>query len=155
MTEAQIRALTAARRGDEGPLLLVLQDIQHEFGYIDPSWVVYVADELNLSRAEVYGVITFYADLRTTPPGRTHIKICRAEACQSVGGHALAAHARDRLGIDFGETTPDGSVTLDQVFCLGNCALGPAIQVDDKMVGRIDDARFDAIVADVTKEPAR
>ena len=152
MTEAQIRALTAARAGDEGPLLLVLQEIQHEFGYVDPSWVPFVADELNLSRAEVHGVLTFYSDLRTTPPGHSDIKVCRAEACQSVGAHALAAHAQERLGIGFGETTSDGAITLHQVFCLGNCALGPAIQVDGRMIGRVDNGRFDAIVERVVAE---
>jgi formate dehydrogenase subunit gamma len=142
-----VRSMAAAHSGDEGPLMLVLHDVQRHFGYIDPSWVQLIASELNLSRAEVHGVISFYSDFRSEPAGLTSVKVCRAEACQSVGANALAAHARESLGIGFGETTADGGVTLDQVFCLGNCALGPTVQVDGMMHGRVDADRFDALVA--------
>jgi len=143
-----VRSIAASHSGDEGPLMVVLHSVQRHFGYIDQAWVAVVADELNLSRAEVHGVVSFYHDFRSEPGGLTNVKVCRAEACQSVGGNALAAHARERLGVGFGETTPDGSVTLVQVFCLGNCALGPAVQVDGVMHGRVDNDRFDQLVAE-------
>jgi len=129
-----------------GPLLPVLIALQEEFGYVDPAAVPLVAKALNVSRADVHGVMTFYSDLRTTPPGARTVAVCRGEACQSVGGRALEAHALDRLGVGFGETTPDGSVTLDQVFCLGLCALSPAVVVDGRAFGRVDTARFDEVV---------
>src|SRR5213592_4065898 len=105
-----VRSIAGADDGDEGPLMVVLHDIQRHFGYIDRSWVPLVADELNLSRSEVHGVISFYHDFRSEPAGLTSVKVCRAEACQSVGANALAAHARESLGVDFGGTTADGGV---------------------------------------------
>jgi formate dehydrogenase subunit gamma len=96
----------------------------------------------------VHGVVSFYHDFRPTPPGLTAVKVCRAEACQSVGAHALAEHAKASLGVGFGETTADGAVSLDQVFCLGNCALGPSVQVDGMTYGRVDTARLDALIAE-------
>src|SRR3954468_20442671 len=143
-----VRSIAASHSGDEGPLMVVLPSVQRHFGYIDQAWVAVVADELNLSRAEVHGVVSFYHDFRSEPGGLTNVKVCRAEACQSVGGNALAAHARERLGVGFGETTPDGSVTLDQVFFLGKCALAPAVQGDGVMHGRVDNDRFDQLVAE-------
>lgn len=133
--------------GGRGPLLPVLHALQHEFGYVDPEAVPLVARALNVSRADVHGVVTFYPDFRTTPPGATRVAVCRGEACQSVGGRALADHATQSLGIGFGETTPDGSVTLDQVFCLGLCAVAPSMMVDGRAVGRVDTETFDALVA--------
>ena len=126
-----------AHAGQRGPLLPVLHALQETFGYVDPRAVPLVAKALNLSRAEVYGVLTFYPDLRSTPPGRVRVQVCRGEACQSVGGHALAEHATSSLGVDFGGTTADGSVTLDEVFCLGNCALGPTVTVNGRLHGRV------------------
>lgn len=146
-----VRSIAAAHTSDEGPLLVILHEVQHEFGHIDPAWVPVIADELNLSRAEVHGVVSFYTDFRTTPPGRTRVLVCRAEACQSVGARELADHARERLGIPFGATTADEAVTLEQVFCLGNCALGPAVQVDGRLHGRVDAARFDALIAEAAR----
>jgi formate dehydrogenase subunit gamma len=143
-----VRSIAATHSGDEGPLMVVLHDVQRQFGYIDRSWVALIADELNLSRAEVHGVISFYHDFRSEPAGLTTVKVCRAEACQSVGANALAAHARQSLGVEFGETTADGSVTLGQVFCLGNCALGPAVQIDGVMHGRVDNESFDRLLAE-------
>jgi formate dehydrogenase subunit gamma len=102
---------------------------------------------LNLSRAEVHGVITFYHHFRQHPPGRHVVQICRAEACQAVGAMALEAHAKQCLGIDFHDTTADGAVTLEAVYCLGNCAVGPSLRVDDDIVGRVTPARFDEIVS--------
>ena len=148
--EAQLRSIAAARRGEDGDLMLILHEVQHTFGYIDASFIAPIADELNLSRADVHGVVSFYSDFRSTPPGSTVVAVCRAEACQSVGSHALAAHAQQRLGISFGDTTADGSVTLNQVFCFGNCALGPTICVNGLLYGRIDADRFDALVEGAT-----
>lgn len=144
--DTRIRAIAAAHAGERGPLLVILHAVQAEFGCIDPAAVPVLADALNLSVAEVHGVVSFYKDFRTTPPGRATVKICRAEACQAVGADALVAHAKTRLGIGFGATTPDGAVTLDEVFCLGNCALGPSIQVDGRLHGRVRPERLDAVL---------
>lgn len=149
------RAVVNAHRGDRGPLLPILHGIQAEFGYIDPTVVRILAAELNLSRADVHGVITFYTDFRADPAGQRVVKLCRAEACQSVGAEKLVAHAEQRLGSKIGQTSGDGKVTLEQVFCLGNCALGPAAQVDGRMYGRLDENRLDALLdgrTDVTDE---
>ncbi|MEV4625933.1 formate dehydrogenase subunit gamma [Micromonospora sp. NPDC049523] len=146
----RVRALVAAHRGDRGALLPILHRIQAEFGWIDQQVVPVLAAELNLSRADVHGVITFYTDFRSEPAGRTTVKLCRAEACQSVGAEKVVAHAEQVLGIKVGQTTPDGSVTLEQVFCLGNCALGPAAQVNGRVVGRLDPRRLDALLVTET-----
>jgi formate dehydrogenase subunit gamma len=148
--EVSVRSIAAARTGEEGPLLLVLHDIQREFGYVDAQWIPLIADELNLSRAEVHGVVSFYHDFRSKPAGTVTVRVCRAEACQSVGGHALAEHAQERLGIGFGQTTANGSATLDQVFCFGNCALGPTVEVGGMLYGRVDEERFDQLVEGAT-----
>ncbi|XVU28821.1 formate dehydrogenase subunit gamma [Actinoplanes sp. CA-054009] len=140
-----MRALVAAHRGDRGALLPILHRIQAEFGYVDPDVVPVLAAELNISRADVHGVVTFYSDFRSEPAGQTVLKLCRAEACQSVGAERLVAHAEQVLGVKVGQTTPDGSVTLEQVFCLGNCALGPAGQVNDQVRGRLSPERLDAL----------
>lgn len=139
-----------AHAGQRGPLLPVLRALQETFGYVDPRAVPLVAKALNLSRAEVYGVLTFYSDLRSTPPGMVRVQVCRGEACQSVGAHALAKHASRSLGVDFGGTTADGSVTLDEVFCLGNCALGPTVTVDGHLHGRVHATDLDRLVNDIT-----
>ncbi|MEP7370451.1 MAG: NAD(P)H-dependent oxidoreductase subunit E [Dermatophilaceae bacterium] len=136
----------SAHAAQRGPLLPVLLALQETFGYVDPGAVPLVAKALNLSRAEVHGVLTFYADLRSTPPGKVRVQVCRGEACQSVGAHALARHATSSLGVDFGGTTADGSVTLDEVFCLGNCALGPTVTVNGLLHGRVQAAELDRLV---------
>lgn len=146
-SECALAAVTA-HRGDRGALLPILHDVQAEFGYVDPVVVPVLAGALNLSVAEVHGVVTFYKDFRSAPPGRTSVRVCRGEACQSVGSEALAEHARERLGIGFGETTSDGSLSLDEVFCLGNCALGPAAQVGERLHGRVSPARLDGLLGD-------
>jgi formate dehydrogenase subunit gamma len=137
----------AEHSGVRGPLLPVLHALQEEFGYVDPDAVPLVAKALNLSRADVHGVITFYTDFRTTPPGRRTVAVCRGEACQSSGGRALADHATGSLGVAFGGTTPDGAVTLDQVFCLGLCSVAPAVLIDGHGVGRVDASAFDGLVS--------
>ncbi|RTL68745.1 MAG: formate dehydrogenase subunit gamma [Pseudonocardiaceae bacterium] len=135
-----------AHRGSRGALLPILHAVQEELGHVPPSVVPVLADRLNLSTAEVHGVVTFYRDFRTTPPGRVTVRVCRAEACQAVGGEALMEHAAASLGVVRGGTTADGAVTLDEVFCLGNCALGPAVQVGDRLHGRVTPARLDALI---------
>ena len=130
-----------------GALLPILHGIQEELGYVPPDAVPMIANTLNLSRAEVHGVITFYHDFRAAPPGRHQIHICRAESCQAVGADALIAHAERKLGVTFHQTTADGGVTLEPVYCLGNCALSPAITIDRQVHGRVTPARFDALVA--------
>lgn len=148
VVDENVRALVAAHAGQRGALMPILHALVEEFGYVDPATVPIIADELNLSQAEVHGVVTFYRDFRTTPPGRTTMRICRAEACQAVGAAALVEYATARLGVRLGESTPDGAVTVDEVFCLGNCALGPSVQVGRTVHGRVDTARFDALVAE-------
>ena len=133
-----------------GALLPILHAIQDKLGFIPPDATAPIASGLNLSRAEVSGVISFYHDFRSTPPGRHVVKLCRAEACQSMGSLALEASVKARLGIDFGETTRDGALTLEPVYCLGNCALSPAIMVDGQLRGRVTAERFDAIVASLS-----
>jgi formate dehydrogenase subunit gamma len=144
--EDRVRSIAAEHRDDRGALLPILHAVMDEMGYVDPAAIPILADELNLSRADVYGVVTFYHDFRQTPPGRTTVRICRAEACQAVGAAELADRARNRLGVGFGETTTDGAVTLEQVFCLGNCATGPSVQVDDRLYGRVTPERLDGML---------
>ncbi len=140
------RAVVAAHRGEPGALLPVLRAVQAEFGYVPDEAVPVLAEELNLSRADVHGVLSFYRDFRREPPGRCHVRLCRAEACQSVGAEAVVTALEERLGQRMGTTGADGAVTLDEVFCLGNCALGPAAQVDGRLLGRVDAPRLAAIV---------
>jgi formate dehydrogenase subunit gamma len=144
--EDRVRAIVAEHRNDRGPLLPILHAIKEELGYVDPAVIPVVATELNLSRADVYGVVTFYQDFRQTPPGHKTVRICRAEACQAVGAAKVADHTRERLGITFGETTLDGAVTLEEVFCFGNCATGPAVQIDDRLYGRVSPERLDNLL---------
>ena len=144
--ERHVRSAVAAHRDDRGALLPILHDIQAEFGYIDQAAVPILAEELNLSRADVHGVISFYHDFRQSAAAGTRVRICRAEACQSVGADALVEHARTSLGTDIGGTSPNRDVALDQVFCFGNCALGPTVEVNGRIAGRVTPERFDALV---------
>ena len=145
----RVREIAVAHREVRGPLLPLLHAVQERLGFIDEADLPVIADVLNLSVAEVHGVVTFYRDFRRSAGGRTTIRICRAEACQAMGADELAAHACRRLGVRFGETTRDGAVSLDEVFCLGNCALGPAAQVDGRLHGRVTPTRFDALLGEV------
>jgi formate dehydrogenase subunit gamma len=147
--EARARELIAAHAGRQGATLPALHALQEAFGFIPDEAVALVADALNLSRAEVHGVVSFYHDFRRTPPGAHRLKLCRAEACQSMGGDALTARARERLGIGWGETTPDGAVTLEPVYCLGLCACAPSAMLDGKPIGRLDARRLDALIRDL------
>lgn len=141
-----IRAIASDRAHLPGALLPILHAVQDAFGYLPPETVVQIADVLNLSRAEVHGVISFYHLFRTTPPGERTLYICRAEACQAMGAETLIDHAKSRLGIDFHETSADGRVSLEPIYCLGNCACAPAIMIDTTVHGRVDANKLDKIV---------
>jgi formate dehydrogenase subunit gamma len=127
-------------------LIDILRSIQERLGYIPDAAVPALADALNLSRADVHGVVTFYHDFHRQPGGRHRLKICRAEACQSMQGEQVAHLVEERLGIRFGETTGDGRITLETVYCLGNCALAPAAMLDDRLVGRFDADRLEGLI---------
>ena len=131
----------------EGALLPILHAVQDQLGYIPSSSVPILCRRLNLSRAEIHGVISFYHDFRTEPVGAHAVQICRAEACQAMGSRALEAHAKLALEISFGATTEDGRVTLEPVYCLGNCACGPSIRIDDRVHARVDNRRFDQLMS--------
>jgi formate dehydrogenase subunit gamma len=132
----------------EGPLLPILHALQQEFGYIDEAAEPLIAQALNITRAEVHGVVTFYHDFRREPAGRHVLKLCRAEACQAAGGDPLAARAEARLGVAMGTSAPDGSVSLEPVYCLGLCAVAPSAMLDGRLVGRLDESRLDALLAE-------
>jgi formate dehydrogenase subunit gamma len=143
---AAIAAIVAARQDMPGALLPILHEIQDTQGFIPDTAVPVIAKALNLSRAEVHGVITFYHHFRQQPAGRHVVQVCRAEACQSVGADALVEHAKRALGCDFHETTADGAVTLEPVYCLGQCACGPAVMMGEQLHGYVDAKRFDVLV---------
>ena len=143
---ARVGEILNAHKGMEGSLLPILHAIQADFGYVPQAALPIIAQDLNLSRAEVHGVMSFYHDFRENPAGKHVLKLCRAEACQAMGADRVAAHAQKALGIEWHETTKDGAVTLEPVFCLGLCACAPAAIVDGKLVGRVDEARIDAII---------
>ena len=147
---AQMQAVEAAiaRHGHEpGPLIVILHAVQEAVGFIPESAIGRIAEALNLSRAEVYGVVTFYHYFRTHAPGRRVVQICRAEACQARGCQSLEQHARERLGIDYQQTSADGETSLEMVFCMGNCATGPAVRIDGRLYSHVTPERFDAILA--------
>lgn len=148
----RIVAIVARHRDRRGPLLEVLHDVQHAFGCVPDEAIPVIAQELNLSRADVYGVVTFYHHFRRTPPGRRVLCLCRAESCQAMNGRALEMHAKQRLGIDFGATTADGEVTLEAVECLGLCACSPAVMLDGEVHGRVSPDRLDELL---DREPAK
>lgn len=143
----RIAEILDAHQGMEGPLLPILHAIQEAFGYVPEAAVPQIAAALTLSKAEVHGVISFYHDFRAAPAGRHVLKLCRAEACQTMGADAVADRIKQALGIDWHETTADGRVTLEPVFCLGLCACGPAAMVDGRLVGRVDEG----VCAEVAK----
>ncbi|HLH42530.1 MAG TPA: formate dehydrogenase subunit gamma [Bryobacteraceae bacterium] len=129
-----------------GALLPILHALQEEFGYVDRAAIPLIAQALNISKAEVHGAITFYHDFRHSPPGRHTLKICRAEACQSMGCGKIVAHVENRLGVKLGQTTQDGSFSVEQVFCLGLCALSPAVMLDGKPYGRVTAELADSLI---------
>jgi formate dehydrogenase subunit gamma len=135
----------------EGATIVILHALQAAFGYVPEPAIPMIAQVLNLSRAEVHGVFTFYHDFRREPAGKHVLKLCRAEACQAVGGDALAARAEAKLGISLGSTTADARVTLEPIYCLGLCATAPSAMLDGRVVGRLDEQRLDALVAEAQR----
>ena len=144
--EAEIAAIVQAHLHLEGPMLPILHAIQHAFGHIPAQAHGVIAEALNITRAEVHGVVSFYHDFRERPAGRHVLKLCRAEACQSMGGATLAETVLRRLGLDWHGTTADGAITVEPVYCLGLCACAPAAMLDNRVVGRVDDARLGALL---------
>ena len=142
-----INEICAAHGSRPDALIEILHDVQRNRGYIEEWTLPVIAKALNLSRAEVHGVVSFYHDFRREAPGRHVIKICRAESCQAMGTADLCRHAERRLGTSIGSTSPDRQFTLDAVYCLGNCALSPAVMIDGRVHGRVDRERFDELVA--------
>ncbi len=148
MVDAErVKAICAAHAGLEGPLLPILHDVQRAFGCVPRDSIPAIAHALNLTRAEVYGVVTFYHDFREDPAGRRVIKICRAEACQAMGGAALGVALLKHFGIDWKETSADGAVTIEPVYCLGLCSVAPAALVDGEPHGRVDVPHLIALAA--------
>jgi formate dehydrogenase subunit gamma len=141
------------KRDMPGALLPILNALQKKFGYIAPEFVPAIAQALNLSRAEVHGVISFYHDYRQMPPGAQVVKLCRAEACQSMAGRNLENHVKQKLGLEYHGTTSSGDYTLEPVYCLGNCACAPSMMIDDKLYGRVTPEKFDALL-DKKENPA-
>jgi formate dehydrogenase subunit gamma len=142
-------AVIASHAHLEGSLLPILHGIQDEFGFVPTDSLPVIADALNISKAEVHGVLTFYHDYRSQPAGRHVLKLCQAEACQSMGSDKVAVMVKQALGIDFHETSNDGSVTLEPVYCLGLCACAPAAMLDGEVIGRVDAEAIDEIVAEI------
>jgi formate dehydrogenase subunit gamma len=134
-----------------GALLPILHALQDEFGYVDKAAIPLIASALNLSHAEVFGVLSFYHDFHQEPGGRHVLKVCRAEACQSMGCEKMIRHVEHRLGVKLGETTFDRSFTVEAVYCLGNCALSPAVLLDGKLYGRVSSEVADFLIDDAKR----
>ena len=144
---ARVEAIATALKNRPGALMVVLRRVQDELGWVPADAVPVIAKILNLSRAEVHGVVTFYHDFRHAPPARNIVKVCRAESCQAMGAVALAEHIKRRVGCDFGHSSADGIFTLDATYCFGNCACSPAVMVNGQLFGRMNPARFDEALA--------
>lgn len=142
-----VAAICARHDNRPDALVEILHDVQAALGHVPRDLLPPIAEALNLSRAEVHGTVTFYHDFRDRPPGRRVVRLCRAEACQAVGSEALAAHAQQVLGLGFEETEADGAATLEAVYCLGNCALGPAVMIDGRLHGRVTPDRLERLLA--------
>lgn len=154
-TDAEVASRVAdvltSFKGVEAPLLEILHAVQNEFGCIPETAKPQIAEALNLSRAEVHGVISFYHDFRDVPAGRHTLKICRAEACQAMGGEENARRAQAALGIAMGDTTPNGAATLEAVYCLGMCACAPAVMLDGRLVGRVDSETLETLLMEAQR----
>ena len=147
--EPQAAEIVRRHAGQEGALLPILHDLQAAFRCIPPPAVPFVAHALNLTRAEVHGVVTFYHDFRDAPAGRRVLKLCRAEACQAMDGERIARRILDRFGLDWGGTTPDGRLTVEAVYCLGLCACAPSALLDEAPIGRLNEASVDELAHEV------
>lgn len=146
--QQQIHTLIMQHQNTAGALMPLLHAIQDTMGYVPESSYSAIAKALSLSVAEVHGVVTFYHHFRTHPAGKKILQICRAESCQAMGSEVLEAHAKQCLGVDYHGTTTDGSVTLEPVYCLGNCALSPAVMMGDEIHGRVSSADLEALIAE-------
>lgn len=153
-TQKAIESAIASNKDKPGALLPILHGIQDDIGYIPPEAVPEIASTLNLSRAEVHGVITFYHYFRQTPPGKHTVQVCQAESCQAMGSAQLTAHAKQALGVDFHGTTADQEFSLEPVYCLGNCACSPAVMIDEEVYGRVTPERLDQLLAEARKGQA-
>jgi formate dehydrogenase subunit gamma len=149
--EARGAEIIAEHSHTEGATLVILHALQEAFGYVPPAAIPMVASALNMSRAEVHGVVTFYHDFRHKPAGKHVLKLCRAEACQAAGGDAVAARAEAKLGVEIGNTSADERVTLEPIYCLGLCATAPSAMLDGRVVGRLDESRIDALIAETQR----
>lgn len=136
----------ARHLGEVGALLPIFHSVQDALGFVPEGALAKIAHALNLSRAEVHGTLSFYHDFRTSPPGRHVLKVCRAEACQAMGGAALEAHVKEMLGCDFHEKSARADVTVEPVYCLGNCACAPSVMIDGRLHGRVTRERFAELV---------
>jgi formate dehydrogenase subunit gamma len=143
--------IIASLKDQQGSLLPILHAIQRAFGCIPEAAEPLIADELNITRAEVHGVVTFYHDFRREPAGRHVLRVCRAEACQSMGAEALVAHLERSLGLRCGETSADGQITVEAVYCLGLCAVAPGAMLDGAVVGRLNERRLDTLMAEAKR----
>ncbi|NIC05289.1 formate dehydrogenase subunit gamma [Billgrantia bachuensis] len=151
-TPQLVRDEIDALKHKPGALLPILHAIQDRCGHVPHEAVPIIAESLQLTRAEVHGVISFYHHFRTAPPGRHVLQICRAEACQARGSRALEMHAREVLGIDYHQTTADREITLEPVYCLGNCACGPSLRIGDRIYGRVTPQKLDLLVDEMTTQ---
>lgn len=141
-----VQKIVADLKEKKGALLPILHTVQNTLGYVPPESIPTIAQALNLSRAEVHGVISFYHYFRDTPAGKHTVRVCRAESCLAMGGKELESHVKSKLGVDYHETTTDGNFSLEAVYCLGNCACSPAIQIDNDVYGRVSNTDFDEIL---------
>ena len=149
--EAEATEIVRLHDGQEGPLLPILHDLQAAFGFVPEPAIPFLAHALNITRAEVHGVVSFYHDFRREPAGRHVLKLCRAEACQSMDGEAYARRVLDRFGLDWGGTTPDGKLTIEATYCLGLCASAPSAMLDGEPMARLGDESIDEIAREVSR----
>ena len=150
-SEAEATAIVRRHDGREGRLLPILHDLQAAFGYVPAEAIPFLAQALNITRAEVHGVVSFYHDFRHEPAGRHVLKLCRAEACQSMDGEAFARRVLDRFDLDWGGTTPDGRVTVEAIYCLGLCASAPSAMLDGEPMARLNADSIDEIAHEVSR----
>jgi len=148
---ARAAEIISGLKGEDGPLLPILHALQAAFGCVPEAAEPIIAEQLNITRAEVHGVVTFYHDFRREPAGRHVLRLCRAEACQSMGSEALVAHLERNLGLRCGETSADGQITLEAVYCLGLCAVAPSAMLDGRVVGRLNERRLNTLVAEAQR----